>query len=303
MTVKVTFLGTSGSVPTKSRGLPSLAVEYNGSVLLFDCGEGTQRQMMRHDINRAKVDAIFLTHEHGDHTAGIAGLARSLSSDNRTRPLDVYIPAGGEEGIRSLLAFDHAKLGYKVNIIAIKGGAIYKGDGFEVDAFRLNHTTPTYGFAFKEDDRRHFMKEKLKGTGLKGTMFAKLLKSGKLKVNGKLVLLKDITVMSRGVHVVYATDTRPSPNTVKVARNADLLVHEATYANEQGKLAVERRHSTAEESARLAREASVKRLVLTHVSARYTGEGLKELLREATSVFPNTEIAKDGLSIELKRGS
>jgi ribonuclease Z len=295
--VLVTFLGTSGSTPTKTRALPALALEYNGTSLLFDCGEGTQRQMMRYGLNISKVDAIFLSHIHGDHTIGVAGLVRTLALNKRQSPLDIYVPEGGEKAIAALISFDGAQLGYTVNVKPIRGGVIHEGEGFEVSAFRLEHSVRTYGFVFNEHDRQHFIKEKLAGTGLKGAMFSELSKKGKLKVGGRVIRLKDVTELHRGLKIVYATDTRPSAATVKAADNADLLVHEATYTNAQHRLAVERQHSTAQESAKLAKSAKAKRLVLTHMSARY--KNLKTLLGEAKAVFPSTEIAKDGMSIEL----
>lgn len=295
--IKATFLGTSGSTPTKNRALPAFAIEYNGKLLLFDCGEGTQRQMMYYGLNISKIEAIFLSHIHGDHTIGIAGIIRTLALNRREVPLDIYVPAGYEKSISSLLKFDDVVLDYKINVKPIRKGIIYKGNGFEVSAFKLKHTVITYGFVFKEEDKLHFIKDKIQGTGLKGTMFSELLSKGKLKVGSKLIKLKDITTLQPGIKIAYATDTRPSRETVEAARNADLLVHEATYESAESKLAIERQHSTALESAQLAKSTNAKRLVLTHMSARY--KSLKTLLKEAKSVFPNTEVAKDGMSIEL----
>jgi ribonuclease Z len=294
---KVTFLGTSASTPTKNRALPALVVEYNGKLLLFDCGEGTQRQMMRYGINISRVDAVFLSHIHGDHTIGLAGLIRTLALNRRESPLDIYVPAGYERAISALIKFDGVLLGYKINVNPIRSGVICKGDGFEVRAFKLRHTVSTYGFVFKEEDKLHFIKDKIKGTGLKGVMFSELLSKGRLRVGGVLIELKDVTVLQRGVKIAYATDTRPSRETVEAARDADLLVHEATYASAERRLALERQHSTARESAHLAKSARAKRLVLTHMSARY--KSLNKLLKEAREIFPNTDIAKDGMSIEL----
>ena len=295
--IRVTFLGTSGSTPTKNRALSALVMEYNGKLLLFDCGEGTQRQMMRYGINISRVDAVFLSHIHGDHTIGVAGLIRTLALNRRESPLDIYVPAGYERAISALINFDGVLLGYKINVNPIRSGVIYKGDGFEVRAFKLKHTISTYGFVFKEEDKLRFIKEKIKGTGLKGVMFSELLSKGRLRVGGALIERKDVTVLQHGVKIAYATDTRPSRDTVGAARDADLLVHEATYASAEIKLALERRHSTARESAQLAKSANVKRLVLTHMSARY--KSLNKLLKEAREIFPNTDIAKDGMSIEL----
>jgi ribonuclease Z len=302
--VTVTFLGTAGSTPTSSRALPALTVEYDGKLLLFDCGDGTQLHMIRRNVGLPKLSAVFLSHIHADHTAGMAGLVRSLALNKREAPLDIYIPESGRSGIHALLEYDRARFEYSINVKPIKGGTIYKGRGFEVSAFKVDHgDTPTYGFVFKEDDRWHFMAEKAASTGLKeGPLVGELLKKGSVKVNGRLVLREDVAEMRYGVKVVYVTDTRPTASTVAAARDADLLVHEATYANEEHDLAVKRKHSTAQEAAKSAQKAKVTMLALTHISARYgTRKDLMSLLREATSVFPNTIIAKDGMSIDITK--
>ncbi len=295
--LKVTFLGTSGSTPTKNRALPAVALEYNGRLLLFDCGEGTQRQMMRYDINISRVDAVFLSHIHGDHSIGIAGLIRTLALNRREAPLYIYVPAGYENAIRALIKFDDVLIGYKIIVTPIRKGVIYKGKDFDVSAFAVKHTVSTYGFVFKEQDKLRFIKEKIAGTGLKGPMFAELISKGSLRVGRKLIRLRSITTMQRGVKAVYATDTRPSKETEKAAEGADLLIHEATYADSEADLAKERGHSTAGESAMLARKAKVKKLVLTHMSVRY--KNLNKLLTEARKTFADTDIAKDGMSIEV----
>ena len=309
--VTVTFIGTAGSTPTKSRALPAMAIELEGTCILFDCGEGTQRQMqtIKNSISPSKVDAIFLSHIHADHTLGVAGLVRSLNLNKREAPLDIYIPREGVKAINALIKFDGVRLGYDVNVHPIaKGGTIYKQEGlFRVDAFKLNHGSSnekvtTYGFVFKENSTLHFIEDRAKRAGLKNEMHTKLLREGTLNVNGKTVRREDVTVLQQGVKIVYATDTRPSANTTRAAEDADLLVHEATYANDEYHLARKWGHSTAEESARLARNAKdVKRLVLIHISARYnTADDLDKLLRQATQVFPDTEIAEDGMRIELE---
>lgn len=295
--IKITFLGTSGSTPTKDRALPAVALEYDGHLMLFDCGEGTQRQMMRYDINISRIDAAFLSHIHGDHSIGIAGLVRTLALNRREAPLYLFVPAGTEKAVQALIKFDDVMIGYKILVTPIRRGIIYKGNGFDVSAFAVKHTVSTYGFVFREQDKLHFIKDKIKDTGLKGAMFSELLSKGSLRVGKKVVRLKEITTTEKGKKVVYVTDSRPSKDTERAAEGADLLIHEATYADSEVELAKERWHSTAKESATLARGAKVKRLVLTHISARYKTP--IKLLKEARDVFPNTEIAKDGMSIEL----
>ncbi|MGC8652299.1 MAG: ribonuclease Z [Candidatus Micrarchaeia archaeon] len=294
---KIIFLGTSGSTPTKSRNLPSVALEYNGRIYLFDCGEGTQRQMLRYSVNISKVEAIFISHIHGDHIIGIAGLVRTLALNKRQHPLFIFVPRGYEGAASQLLSFDKALIGFPIFVKPISSGIIYKGDGFAVKALKLVHFVPTFGFVFKEDDKIRFLKEKAASAGLKGEMYSQLLSKGRLTVNGKSIALKDVTYAERGLKIVYIADTRPTQGVVVAARGADLLIHEATFSASEAGLAKERKHSTSEEAARIAKKAGAKRLVLMHISARY--KSTAKILKESRSIFPSTDVAKDGMVITL----
>lgn len=295
--LKLTFLGTAGSTPTKTRNLSGVALEYNGDVILFDCGEGTQKQMMQYSVNISRVKAVFLSHIHGDHTIGIAGLVRTLALNKRTVPLHIFIPQGFEKQLMDFMMFDKAHIGYKIIVELIKAGQIYKGKDYTISAFGLLHTVPTYGFVFKQNDRKKFMKQKVKKLGIKGETFQTLLKNKQIKINGKTIKLSEVARSEQGKKIVYATDTRPTAQTIKASLNADLLIHESTYANSESKLAKERYHSTSLEGAIIAKKAKAKRLVLTHISARY--KDTTNLLKDAKATFKNTELAKDGMSIEL----
>jgi ribonuclease Z len=295
--MKVIFLGTSGSAPTKARNLPAVAVEHDGEVLLFDCGEGTQRQIMRYSVNISKISAIFLTHAHGDHIIGVAGLIRTLALNKRTAPLKIYIPEGQEKAIKSLIEFDNALIGYPIEVVSIKGGQVLKGDDYTISAFPVNHTIKCYGFVFAEDERLHFIKQKAEALGIKGKVFSEITKKGHATINGKRVTLASVTTKEKGKKIVYVTDTKPCKATQTAAAGANLLIHEATYAEKYKEQAEERGHSTALQVAKMAKAAKVNMLVLTHISARYKDP--KELLDEARSVFKNTAIAEDGMAIEL----
>lgn len=295
--IKVTFLGTSGSTPTRKRNLPALALEYHKDLLLFDCGEGTQRQMMVYNVNISKVTAIFLTHVHGDHIIGVAGLVRTLALNRRTEPLYIYIPRGYELAVRHLIEFDNAIIKYPIEIRPLKSGEVYKGDGYTVRAFKLLHTVDTYGLSFVENERLHFMKDKATKAGLKGKMFSELAKSGSIKVGKKTITLESVSKREKGKKVVYATDTRPTKSVTAEAKDGDLLIHEATYTEQYKDLASERGHATARQCASIAKTAKVNMLVLTHISARY--KSTDELLAEASKVFKNTKVAQDGMVISI----
>ena len=292
MEIRVTALGTSGSSPTKERSMPSVAITYNGEVLLLDCGEGAQMQMLRYGINFSRINAIFISHAHGDHVIGVAGLIRTLAMNRRNAPLDIYIPKGYERVIRSLIEFDKAFIGYKINIYGISAGRIFKGKGFTVEAFRLNHTIASTGFVFAEDDRRRFIEEKCKRLGIKGEMHSVIEKQGKIRIGKRVISIADVTTLQKGKKIVYASDTRPCKSTEKAAKGADLLIHESSYSENEKALAKERKHSTAMEAALIAKNAHARKLALTHISARYSDA--KALENEARKIFKNTSVLKDG---------
>lgn len=295
--IDITVLGTAGSLPTKERSLPSLALSYDGNLFLFDCGEGTQMQMMRYGVNPAKLRAVFLSHIHGDHVIGMAGLVRTLALSNRRDELKIFVPKGFENAVRNLIVFDRPIIGYPISIIGIRAGTIYKGRGFAVSAFRLNHNVATYGFVFKEDDRIRFIRDKCDRLGIKGTMFAELEKRGYVYIKGKRITTNGLTLPRPGKKVVYAADTRPTKGTIAAARNADVLIHESSFTTQYRNLAVARKHSTASEAAGIAKSAKAKMLVLTHFSARY--KNLDAIRKEAKQTFSNTIAATDGYKLHI----
>ncbi len=295
--LEVVFLGTSGSMPTTERGLPSVAMIKEGEVLLFDCGEGTQRQAMHFGINISKISAIFITHLHGDHVLGIPGLARTLALYKRTAPLYIYVPKGGEKIMSALMKFDKALVTYPIIIKGVNKGTVFKNKDFEISTFALMHSVEAIGYCVKEPDKIRFKKDESRKLGLKGTMFSELEKKKVLIVNGKKIKLSQVTYVVPGKKIVYASDTRPTNSTINAARGAELLIHEASFAKAHQKLAKERWHSTADEAALIAKKARVKRLALFHISARYKTS--KESLNDARKVFKNTIVAEDGYRIMI----
>ena len=297
--LRVTFLGTSGATPTKSRSLPSVSIEREGSIFLFDCGEGTQMQMMKYGISPQKVKAIFISHLHGDHVIGLAGLLRSMALNARKEEISIFIPKGYEGGIRALISFDKAMFGYKINVIGIphRVSKLLDGKDFAISSFPLKHTLPSSGFVFREKDRRRFVKSKYEKYKIKGTDFSRISKTGKLKIDGRTIAFKDVTEVVKGKAIIYASDTRPSKATAKASSNASLLIHESSYMSSEKDLAAERMHSTAAEAAEVARESGVEMLVLTHISARY--KDAKPMEKEAQEIFPGAKVANDGDVISL----
>ena len=299
ISMQVVVLGTSGSTPTKSRGMPSVAIIRDGNVFLFDCGEGTQMKMMQNNINISKIKAIFISHTHGDHVIGLAGLVRTLALNNRVEPLNIYVPAGYEGYLKNLITFDKAIIKYPIIIHGALPGKVYEDDEVEVRAFSLNHTIRCYGYSFAEKSKRRFIKEKCDQLGINGREYSILAKRGFIIKNGKRVSIKNVTYIQHGRKIVYATDTRPCATTIRAARNADILIHEATFTEKEKRLAIERKHSTAKEAALIAKKANAKLLVLTHLSARY--RNIMPIRKEAKNFFENVVVAKDGSAFEIER--
>ncbi len=300
--ITVTFLGTSGSIPTKERSLPAIALEYDKDVLLFDCGEGAQRQMMLYSVNMSKISAIFISHIHTDHVIGVIGLIRTLSMAKMARKLMVYVPKGQEKQLQALIIEinDNRQQELPVTIKGIRAGTVCKCNGYEVRAVRLNHSMKVYGFVFKEADKLRFIKDKCQALGIKGKMFSELQKRKSIIANGKRISIKEVTYIQQGKKIAYITDTRPLPKGSKGLNEidgADLLIHEATYSSKLSKLARQRKHSTALEAAMVANEANAKQLALFHMSARY--KDAKVLEDEAKKVFKKTFAAYDGLKLRI----
>lgn len=292
MEIKITMLGTSGSSPTKARAMPGVALSYNGDIFLLDCGEGTQMQMLRYGINSSRIKAVFISHAHGDHVIGLAGLVRTMAMNRRQSQLDIFVPAGSEKIISALISFDRALIAYKIAVHGARPGTSYKGRGFSVTAFALNHSIPSCGYALREDDRMRFSEDKCKKLGVTGEMHSVIHRLGSLKIGKKVIKLGQVARRQAGKKVVYASDTRPAKSTATAAKNADVLIHESSYLNSERKLAKERGHSTSAEAAAIAKKAGAKLLVLTHISARYNNADAME--NEALAVFKNTKVAKDG---------
>ncbi|MEM0106948.1 MAG: ribonuclease Z [Candidatus Micrarchaeaceae archaeon] len=297
---RVTFLGTSGSIPTKDRSLSTVAIEYNKDLLLFDCGEGAQRQMMIYGVNLYKISSIFLSHMHADHVIGIVGLVRTLEISGRKKSLNVFVPAGQEEELKKLLGNGDMPSSYKLAIKGIRAGKIFSGDNYSVEAIKLNHSIKVYGFVFKENERVRFIKDKCARLGIKGKMFSELQKAGSISLNGASIALEDVTYRQKGIKLAYLPDTRPLSKNSKGMESisgADILIHESTYSNSLRKLAIERKHSTSIEAANVAKLAGAKKLILFHMSARYRDASLLE--NEAREIFPDTVAAYDGMKLNI----
>lgn len=301
--MKLIFLGTSGSIPTAKRGLPAIALRRDRELLLFDCAEGTQRQMTLAGLSPMRIRAIFITHLHGDHFLGLVGLVQTLSLMDRKEKLDVYCPAGMKGRIDSYLGIPFFTLTFEVKVHELKAGDELKREGYCIKTGEVDHPVPALAYALIEDSRPgEFYPEKAIELGVKpGPDFSRLKAGQSVKLRDERVV-KPEQVMgpSRpGRKVVYAGDTRPCESVAELARGADVLIHDCTLADELAERATEMGHSTPAEVAKIAKLADAKQLVLVHISPRYEDDD-SALLAQAKQIFPNTVIARDLMELDVK---
>ncbi|MEC1623231.1 ribonuclease Z [Bacillus mojavensis] len=307
--MELLFLGTGAGIPAKSRNVTSIALkllEERRSVWLFDCGEATQHQILHTSIKPRKIEKIFITHMHGDHVYGLPGLLGSRSFQGGEDELTVYGPKGIKAFIETSLAVTKTHLTYPLVIQEIEEGAVFEDDQFIVTAASAIHGVEAFGYRIQEKD----VPGSLKAALLKemsippGPVYSKIKK-------GEIVTLEDGRTINgedfleppkKGRAVVFSGDTRVSDKIKELARDCDVLVHEATFAKDDVKLAFDYFHSTTEQAAVTAKEAGAKQLILTHISARYQGEASLELQKEAAAVFPNSITAYDFLEVQVPRG-
>ena len=302
MSLSLRFLGTSASRPTVERNVSSVALVREGETLLFDCGEGTQRQMMRFGVSFALRD-IFFTHFHADHVLGVIGLMRTMALQGRVDPLRLWGPRGASKVLRRAEGFGVERLGFPVEITEITGDTPIRRDSYVIVPFVAEHGgAPALGYALIEDDRKgRFHPDRARELGIpEGPLWGQIHRGLPVTIaDGRVIDPSELVgPPRRGRRVAITGDTRPCPSTVEAARDADLLVHEATFAEEEAPRAIETGHSTAREAAEIAAQAGAKRLVLTHLSARYSRDA-RDLEREARAVFPDVTIARDGMEIEI----
>jgi len=291
----VTFLGTSAARPTVERNVSGLALHREGETLLFECGEGTQRQMMRYGVSFA-LSEIFFSHFHADHFLGVIGLIRTLGLQGRPEPLLLYGPKGAKKVLGEAMKLGVERVPFPVEITEMKPGEALKRDDYEIRAFATEHGGGggSVGYALREFERRgRFDVEKAKAAGIpEGPLWGKIAK-------GEMPGPEGVVGPPRaGRLVVFTGDTRPSASVIDAAKGADLLIHEATFGEEEKDRAKETGHSTAKEAAQVALAAGVKKLMMCHVSARYSMSA-DELVKEAREVFPNSSVAKDGMEVDV----
>jgi ribonuclease Z len=300
--VEITFLGTSSGVPTRSRNVSSVALRLpqRGEVWLFDCGEGTQHQLQRSDLKSSQIRRIFVTHMHGDHTFGLMGLIASCGLAGTGQPIDIYGPEGLKEYLQATAKYSYMHFGDRLKIHPVKTGVLYEDDEFVVSCQLLKHRVPAHGYRVVEKDRPGmFNLEKAQSLGIPpGPVYGKLKQGQTITLeDGRQINGKDLCgVPEVGRKFVYCTDTVFCEGAVALAQDADVLIHEATFAHQDAQMAFDKMHSTSTMAAQVALLAGVKQLIMTHFSPRYAPGNpiqLDNLKQEARAIFPQTKLAYD----------
>jgi ribonuclease Z len=308
--VEITFLGTSAGVPTRSRNVSCVALRLpqRGEVWLFDCGEATQHQLLKSDLKLSQITRIFITHLHGDHLFGLTGLLASAGMAGHAERIDIYGPAGLADYVRDTTRSSETRFSYTIEVHTVAEGPVFEDEEFTVGCRPLVHRLPTFGYSVTERDRAGaFDVERAQELGIPpGPLYGKLKRGERVTLaDGREVDGRELcgpTIAGR--RVAYCTDTIYCRSAVELAQEADLLIHEATFAVQDEDLARRSLHSTSVMAARVATEARARLLLITHLSPRYAfGNAVttEELLAEARAVFPRTELAYDFLRVNVPR--
>lgn len=297
--MEIIFLGTSSAVPTLERNHPSIALRAFAEVMLFDCGEGTQRQLIEAKISPMKITKIFISHFHGDHILGLGGLIQSLGFRGREKDLDIYGPKGLHKIINAISSFGYFQINYNLNIHEIQDGTVIETEDYVVECAKVEHNIPSYAYSIREKKKPLFLREKAEELGIPpGPLYGKLHNGEEVEFEGRIIKPEQVLgEAKKGKKISYSGDTRPCEAMIRLARDSDILIHESTYEAEDYQRAVDNAHSTSVEAAEIAKEAEVKELMLTHISTRYTSD--ENIKSEAQKVFKNTKVARDYMKIDL----
>ncbi|WP_110111237.1 ribonuclease Z [Bacillus sp. CGMCC 1.16541] len=305
--MELLFLGTGAGVPAKHRNVSSVALQLlqeRGTTWLIDCGEATQHQILHTSIKPRRIEKIFITHLHGDHIFGLPGLLGSRSFQDGQSTLTVYGPRGIKEFISVTLSVSQTHLRYPLKVVEVEEGIVFEDDTFKVECQLLEHGIPSYGYRITEKSLPGvLLVEKLKEMGIEpGPIYQKIKQGEHIELKGGVHIngADFVGPEKKGKVVVILGDTRICKRSIELASNANVLVHEATFAGNDEQLAYDYFHSTAKQAAKVAKLANVKQLVLTHISSRYQADGIESLLTEAKEVFEQTDVADDLKVISIK---
>lgn len=308
--MQITFLGTSSGVPTRSRNVSSVALRLpqRSEFWLFDCGEGTQHQILRSELKISQLTRIFITHLHGDHIFGLMGLLATYGLAGNPSRIDIYGPPGLNEYLQACQRYSSTHFSYPIKVQTIQSGLIYEDDEYQVICGPLKHRITDYGYRVVEKDRPgRFNVEKAAEMGIPAGPVYSLLKRGEIVTlpDGRQINGAELCGPTEiGRKIAYCTDTVYCEGAVELGQDADVLIHEATFAHQDSQMAFDRLHSTSTMAAQAALAAGAKQLIMTHFSPRYAPGNdlqLSDLLAEAKAIFPNTQMAYDFFTYEVPR--
>ncbi len=296
--MQIIFLGTSSMVPTKERNHSAIFFKYKNEGILFDCGEGTQRQLKIAEIKPSSITKIIISHWHGDHVLGIPGLLQTLASSQYSGTIKIYGPKGTKANMKKVLdtfIFDNR---LDMNVYDITKKRFIDTEDYFIEAYELEHQVKCLGFRLVEKDRRRINIAKARKLGLKeGPLLGRIQQGKSIKLGSRTISPDDVSYVVKGRVFSYVSDTRLNDNCMKIAKDADVLVCESTYLSDQEEKAEKYFHLTSKQAAFIAHQASAKKLILTHFSQRY--KEIEKVLAEANDIFPNTIAAYDFMKIKI----
>jgi ribonuclease Z len=297
--MKIIFLGTSSMAPTKDRNTSSILLIYEGEYILFDCGEGTQRQLMKANISPTKITKILISHWHGDHVLGLSGLLQTIAASQKKEKIEIYGPKNTNTYLKNLWKSFSPSFNLEFTSKEItKKSTILNEKKFEIHTMPVKHLTHCISFYFKEKDTRKINLNYTKKFNLiKHPLLGKLQQGKPIYYKGHKITPEKATYIKPGKKITYITDTKKIKQLETFAKDSDILIIESTYSQDMKDSAKERGHLTAKQAAEIAKKANVKKLILTHFSQRY--KSTKDLEKEAKAIFKNTICAKDFLTIEI----
>ncbi|MDO5860759.1 ribonuclease Z [Methanobrevibacter sp.] len=297
--MEITFLGTSSAVHSFERNHPAIVLKAFGEVMLFDCGEATQKQLIFAKVSPMKISKIFITHYHGDHILGLPGLLQSMNFRGRDTKLTIYGPKGLHKLQEAIFSLGYCKIEFPIEFIEIGSEIVEKTEEYVITSQNVNHYVPCLAYSIEELKKPRFQRQKAIELGVPvGPDFGKLHNGEEVEVDGKIIKPEQVLGPPRkGRKITYSGDTTPCDEMISLARDSTLLIHESTYITEDKEKAEENFHSTSTDAALVAKKSNSEKLILTHISTRY--QNTDQLLKEAQEIFKNTEIAKDLKKIEL----
>jgi ribonuclease Z len=299
--MKLVFLGSGGSWPTKERNLSSVALKMNGEIILFDCAEGTQRQLFFSKLNFMHVDKILISHFHGDHFLGLPGLIQSMYLNDRSKELNIFGPTGTTNIVRGILTLGYFNPTFKISIHDLNDGDVQTFEEYDIKVRAADHDIPALAFCVEEHQRKgKFHPEKALALGVEeGPQFRKLQNGESVRVKDKMVNPEDVMGKPRkGRKIVYSGDTRPTQAIAELAKDCDVLIHDSTLSEDLADKAKRYGHSSAAQAATMAKQSNAKVLFLTHISPRYEDAQLLE--DEARKIFKYSFVAADFLEYDIQ---